>query len=114
VIVARNLTDTITILTLTVGARSGPLNNPTQTWTATATEAGLFQQQTSTETVDNRDVVTSRGLLFGIPGSALTATSRVQLASLPGATFRVIGDPVALNSLGGRPSHTESQLELVK
>jgi hypothetical protein len=109
----RNLTDTVTVLAETPGAATGGHNNPSRTWPTVATEPGLFQEQSSTENTDLRDTVVTRGVLFGIPGSAVTATSRVQLASYPGKTFRVVGDPQHLAALGGRADHTESQLELI-
>lgn len=109
----RRLTDIITVLDFTLGEPTGGHNNPSQTWTTTATEPGLFQQQASTEAIDQRDTVTTRGVLFAIPTTAITAASRVQLASQPNKTFRVVGDPNRLSAIGGRADHTESILEIV-
>lgn len=109
---AGRLTDQVTILTATLGARDSHGNKP-QTWTAGSPVPGLFQQQATTELLDQRDAVTTRGVLFLPPDVVLTATSRVQLASLPNVTWRVVGDPNQLVALGGRPDHSETILERV-
>jgi hypothetical protein len=100
VLLARNLTDTWTPKTLTLGARTGSHNNPSQTWTDGTPEPALAQQQTSIEDIDNRDVTVSYD-------------QRGVLASLPGVVWRVVGDPALQVALGGRPSHVEALIEKV-
>jgi hypothetical protein len=112
VLIARNLTDTWTPKTLSLGSRSGSHNNPSQTWTDGTPEPALAQQQTSIEDIDNRDVTVSRRLLFLGPTSMIAYDQRGTLASLPG-DWRVVGDPALQVALGGRPSHVEALIEKV-
>jgi hypothetical protein len=113
VLIARNLTDTWTPKTLSLGSRSGSHNNPSQTWTDGTAEPALAQQQSSLEDIDNRDVTVSRRLLFLGPSSTITFDQRGVLGSLPGVVWRVVGDPAVQTALGGRPSHVEAIVEKV-
>jgi hypothetical protein len=112
VLTQRQLPDRATILVETDGAPDA-FGNPSMTWTPGDPVPALLQQQSSVELVDQRDTVTTRALAIFLPGVAITADSRVQFASVPNATWRVVGTPAALARIGGRPSHTEAVVELI-
>jgi hypothetical protein len=110
----RILTDKATIGVLSRGAGSGTFNNPTVTWSWTADPVpALFQQRSSAEQLDNRDEVTTSGVLLVPAGTTLSAESQVRLASLPGVTWQVMGDPNQLTAPGGRPTHIEALIQRI-
>lgn len=112
-LISRNLTDTWTPKTLTLGSRTGGHNNPSQTWTDGTPEPALAQQQSSTEAIDNRDTTVSRRLLFLAPSSTIAYDQRGTLGSLPGVAWRVVGEPALQTALGGLPSHVEAYIEKI-
>lgn len=92
------LAQTVTLTTVTEGSRD-VYGRPTKS-TATATVNGRLDQQQTTETVGDRDVTTTRLVLFLEPTATVTSTTR---ATVGGVTYQVDGDPWPV--LGARSVH---------
>lgn len=109
-----SFTDLATITNYTDGDPAGPFNNPQPVATPQTPWRALSQPQSSLEQADNRDTTVTRRELFLAPGGpALSATSSLVLASLPGVVWQVVGDPETVAYLGGRISHVAAVIQRI-